>query len=254
MTDDKKFDEFLTPNTKLVLTPDTIETLKAQGKITERFITFEEHLNKLFSQILESRPQADELIHLLPRLDKDIANATLSALFEDLEKAFVFGMHVPAINHATTLLELACKFRLWDEKRKVNANAGWTNIEDMDLRQTILELHQCGAITDEERDELKWINKEIRNAYTHHKILELIKREGMMLSQLPSMNAATGEVKVETDVDPTQHPFLWFMVKRVLDRDTFIPHVQECMFWVNRVMTVSPASFEAEEHRPDQAG
>jgi site-specific recombinase XerC len=252
MADDtpKTFEELLTPNTTLTMNSETIAKLKAQGKITERFITFEEHLEKMFEDILAGKDTANELIQLLPRLHPEVGSSVIVSMFQELERLFVLEFHSQSIDHATKMLEQAAKYRLWEEKLKVNPNAGWSAIEGLLLGQAIDELDKYGVLSADEYKELKTINKEVRNAYAHTKILELIKRHGLILEELPSMNVETEEIVIQKNVVAAENPILWAMAKRVLDRDTFVPRVQECMNWVNYLL-MKPLASE-EERNPRQ--
>lgn len=237
MTDDifKKMDDMVKKGvTYFVSSPATIAELRAKGApIEEVFITNEEFLNRIFS---ETRILANDLVKIVPRLDKRVANATVSALYDDLLRAYVFGIHDHAINAAAKLLETSFKIRLHKEKLKSDPNSKWELMETIDLGGAINGLQRAGVITEDEKKELIAFNEDVRNPYTHHNLLKLIKKNGITLAELPSVNIATGEVTVQTDVDPTNYPWIWFSAKRALDRATFVTKVDYCMKWVNKVL------------------
>jgi len=132
------------------------------------------------------------------------------------------------------LLELALKYRLYEERHKLDPNSKWEYIEQIDCTQTISELTKKKVITKTEKNQLDNFNSNIRNSYIHYNIKKLVKN--MILGELSSINIETGEVKVLKNVKPEDYPSLWFSAKRTLDKKTIIPNVAFCIIWVNRLL------------------
>lgn len=228
----KKLDEMVKNSDMFIATPDVIKNLQKKGlPIKSVLTTYQEYLDKLFA---ERRKMANELVDKLPHLDEKIANGTITSLYEELKECFVMGIPGASISLAIILFDIAAKFRLFDERKKTNPEASWKPIEDLHLREVILELEDYRVITEDEKKELLDFNKEIRNNYLHYNIQKLVK--DMILGELPSMNVDTGVVTIERNVKPADRPYLWFSAKRVLDKKTVILRVDFSIEWVNKFL------------------
>ena len=229
----KKLDNLVKNSDLFVAAPDTIRQLQAQGlPVKSIFTTYQEYLDKLFA---EKRQLANEIINKLPHLDQHIANSTISSLYEELKECFVLGIPGASITLAIILLDVACKFRLYDERKKVNNKSGWKSVEELHLREAIMELKTRKVITEIEKKRLLAFNKEVRNSYLHYKIQKLVR--DMILAELPSVNIETGDVTIEKNVKPENRPFLWFSAKKVLDKQTVESRVKFCVNWVNKLLS-----------------
>jgi len=228
----KKLDELIKNSDLFIASPNTIEQLLTKGlPIKSVFTTYKEYLDGLFTK---KRQFANELIEKLPHLDESIANSSVTSLYEELKECFVMGIHGASITMAIILFDFAAKFRLHKERQKKNPNASWKPIEDLLLKEVIIELREHEAITEEEKLELLGFNKKIRNNYLHYNIQKLVK--DMILSELPSVNVNTGEVTIQRDVKPAERPYLWFSAKKVLDKETVVDRVTFCVGWVNKFL------------------
>lgn len=237
MRDDiqKKLDEMVKNSDMFIATPDVIKNLQEKGlPIKSVLTTYQEYLDKLFA---ERRKIANELVDKLPHLDEGVANGTITSLYEELKECFVMGIPGASITLAIILFDIAAKFRLFDERKEENPKTSWKSIEDLHLREVIIELAGYSVITEDEKMELLEFNKEIRNNYLHYNIQKLVK--DMILGELPSMNVDTGVVTIERNVQPAERPYLWFSAKRVLDRKTVILRVDFSIKWVNKFLAKS---------------
>lgn len=237
MRDDiqKKLDEMVKNSDMFIATPDVIKNLQEKGlPIKSVLTTYQEYLDKLFA---ERRKIANEFVDKLPHLDEGVANGTITSLYEELKECFVMGIPGASITLAIILFDIAAKFRLFDERKKENPKTSWKPIEDLHLREVIIELAGYSVITEDEKMELLEFNKEIRNNYLHYNIQKLVK--DMILGELPSMNVDTGVVTIERNVQPAERPYLWFSAKRVLDRKTVILRVDFSIKWVNKFLAKS---------------
>lgn len=229
----KKIDDLVKNVDFFVASPDTIANAQKSGlPIRESVIPYGQYLDELFAK---KRKVADELVLQLPHLDKQIANGSISFLYEELKECFVMGIPGASIVLAILLLDLAAKLRLFKERKTVDPKSKWEPIEDMLLREVILELRDHGAITDGEEETLLEFNKDVRNNYLHYNIQKLVK--DMVLKELPSINFQTGEVKTEYNVKPAERPELWFSAKKVLDRKSLVTTVTFCLNFVNSLLT-----------------
>lgn len=234
MSDDiqKKIDEMVKNSDMFIATPDVIKNLQENGlPIKSILTTYQEYLDKLFA---ERRKIANSLVDKFPHLDERVANGTITSLYEELKECFVMGIPGASITLSIILFDIAAKFRLFDERKKTNPEASWKPIEDLHLREVMLELKDYSVITEGEKTELLEFNKEIRNNYLHYNIQKLVK--DMILGELPSINVNTGEVTIEKNVNPGERPYLWFSAKRVLDKKTVILHVNFSIKWVNKFL------------------
>ncbi len=229
----KKIDDLVKNSDVFIASPDTIKNLQEKGlPIKSVLTTYQVYLDKLFA---ERRKIANELVEKLPHLDEAIANGTISALYEELKECFVMGIPGASITLAIILLDISAKFKLFEERKKNNPNASWKPVEDLHLREVVLELRRNLVITEKEKIELLRFNKKIRNNYLHYNIQKLVK--DMVLGELSSVNVDTGEVTIEKDVKPADRPHLWFTAKRVLDKKTVVMHVNFSIKWVNKLLT-----------------
>lgn len=84
MNDDeleKKLDEIVKHHDTVVLSPKTIEMMKAKGlPIKSVKVAYKDYLDKLF---MEKRKTADSIVNDLPHLDPTIANASISSLYDE---------------------------------------------------------------------------------------------------------------------------------------------------------------------------
>jgi len=231
----KKLDELVKQSDLFVSTPETIEKLKAQGlPIKSTFTTYEEYLDKLF---VERRKLASDLVKKLPHLNHKIANSTLQALYEELKECFVLGIPGAAITLSVIFLELALKYRLYDERIKRDPNSKWECIEQIDFTKAISSLRKLKVISKKGKLQLDRFNLEFRNLYIHYNIKKLM--HDMVLGELPSVNIETGDVKVLKNVKPADYPSLWFSAKRVKDKKVIILVVTFCVNWANKLLSKS---------------
>lgn len=225
----KKFDDLLKSSDYFIASPETIANTDSIKKVVT---SYNQYLDELFTK---RRKVADELTKQLPHLDNQIANGSITFLYEELKECFLMGIPGASIVLAILLLDLATKLRLFKELRNENPQASYKSIENMLLREVILKLRDHGAITDEEEIELLNFNKNVRNNYLHYNIQKLVK--DMTLKELPSVNFQTGEIKTEYNIKLTNRPELWFSAKKVLDRETVITRVNFCLHFVNLILT-----------------
>lgn len=228
----KKLDELVKQSDLIVSSPDTIEKLKARGlPVKSIFITYKDYLDKLF---VEKRKIADGLIKKLPHLEENIANATIQALYEELKECFVLGIPGAGITLSVILLELALKYRLFEERINEDPNSKWEHIEQIDFTKSVNDLFAKKVITKKERTQLDDFNLNTRNPYIHYNIQKLVK--DMILQELSSVNIETGEVTKLKNVKPSEYPSLWFSAKRVLDKKTIIIVTTFCINWANKLL------------------
>jgi hypothetical protein len=229
----KKIDDLVKNTDFFIASPDTIAKAKKDGlPIKESVMPYDQYLDELFAK---RRGVAGELVLQLPHLDKQIANGSISFLYEELKECFVMGIPGASIVLAILLLDLAAKLRLFKEREMADSKSRWEPIEDMHLREVILELRDYGAISDVEEETLLEFNRNVRNNYLHYNIQKLVG--DMILKELPSVNFQTGEVKTEYNVRPAERPELWFSAKKVLDRKTLVSRVTFCLDFVNSILT-----------------
>lgn len=229
----KKLDEMVKNSDIFVATPDVIKNLQERGlPIKSVLTTYQEYLDKLFA---ERRGIANELVGKLPHLDESIANGTITSLYEELKECFVMGIPGASITLAIILFDISAKYRLFDERKRKNPSASWKPIEDLLLKEVILDLKNYSAITEDEKTELLEFNKEIRNNYLHYNIKKIVK--DMILGELPSMNVDTGVITIEKNVKPADRPYLWFSAKKVLDKKTVISRVSFSVMWANKLLS-----------------
>ncbi len=236
MTDIKaKLDELVKNSSYFIASPDTIEQARLSGLPIKSVTTsYQEYLDKLFEK---RRNEANNLIDKLPLLDSKIANGSVSFLYEEFKECFLLGIPGASIVLSILLLDLSAKFRLFEERKKINPNSGWKRIEGKYLKEVITELRDFGVIDDIEEQKLLDFNKNIRNNYLHYNIRKLIK--DMVLGELPSVNLKTGEVVIEKNVNPSNRPMLWFSAKKVLDEKSVAIRSSFCVEYTNIFMTRS---------------
>lgn len=235
MDDDlkKKLDELVKHADYIVSNPDTLEKMKAKGlPIKSVFTTYNEYLDKLFE---EKRKISDSLIKKLPRLDENIANATIQSLYDELKQCFVLGIPGAGITLAVILLELTLKYRLFEERVKSDKNSPWEHIEQLDFTKVVNTLKNQKVISLEEKKELDKFNEETRNPYIHYNIKKLLK--DVVATELPSINIETGEVVIHRNVKATDYPHLWFSAKKVRDKQSVESIVNFCIFWGNKLLS-----------------
>lgn len=234
MTDIKaKLDELVKNSNYFVASPDTIEQLKSLGLPIKSVMTsYKEYLDKLFEK---RRNEANNLIDKLPLLNDKIANGSVSFLYEEFKECFLLGIPGASIVLSILLLDLSAKFRLFEERKNVNSKASWKPIEEMLLREVIIELRNFGVIDDDEEQDLLVFNRNIRNNYLHYNIQKLVK--DMILEKLPSFDLKTGETTFMENVKASNYPMLWFSAKKVLDEKSVIIRSSFCVDYTNIFMT-----------------
>ena len=99
-------DEAAKTNTLFTATPDDIKTLQDAGHpIKEKFTSYEEYIDKLYSQ---NKPLGLQLLQQMPLLDKSIANNVVTFQYEDL-RASVASVNATSITiDSILLLEYVC--------------------------------------------------------------------------------------------------------------------------------------------------
>lgn len=228
----EKIDEMVSQSDFIVASPDAIKKMQEKGlPIKSVTTTYKEYLDKLF---VEKRKTSESLITKLPHLDNTIANGTIQSLYDELRECFVLGIPGAAITLAIILLELALKYRLYDERLKDDPNSSWDHLEQLDLTKVINDLKLKGVITLEEQGKLNKFNSRTRHDYIHYKIQNLIR--DLVAKELPSVDVETLKITVRKDVKAIDYPSLWFSAKRVLDKETIIPKVGFCINWVNKIL------------------
>jgi len=229
----KKLDELVKNSNYLLATPETLEQMINKGlPVKSHQITYSEYIDKLFE---EKKRFAQSIISQLPLLKTEIANATASALYNELRECFILGIPGAGITLAIILLEYSCRHRLFKEKLKTNKNTSWSKLEKLLLGQTINKLKEYLIISEEEHLKLEDFNKSIRNNYLHYNIRKLVK--DAVLKELPSIKIDTGEVNIEKNVDIKDKPYLWFSAKRALDNKNIIPITKFCIDWTNKFLS-----------------
>lgn len=228
----KKLDDLVSQSDYFVASPDTIEGMRKKGlPIKSTLTTYQDYLDKLF---LKKRDKSKELINKLPHMDDKIANATVQSLYDELRECFVLGIPGASITLSIILLELALKYRLYEERIKENSKASWNSIEKLDFKETINILHEKMVITLNEKNKLHKFNSKIRNNYIHYNIKKIIR--GLIIKELPSVNIETGEVTINHNIEATKYPFLWFSAKKVLDNKSMTSIVTFSISWVNKLL------------------
>ncbi len=227
----KKLDDLVKNADFIVANPSTIESMKSKGlPIKSSFITYEDYLNGIFE---EKRKLANSVIDKFPVLNKDIANATVQALYEEVRECFLLGIPGAAITLASILLEISLKYRLFNKRLKSDPASKWSDLEKRNLSYVIKELYSKKIISEEDKTKLNNFDIDVRNNYTHYKVENMMK--DMVIEKLPSMNIETGEITEFYNLKASDHPHLWFSGKRVLDKKTVIPVVTFCINWVNKI-------------------
>ncbi len=109
-----KLDELVKNSDYIISNPDTIKRLKEQGlPIKSVFTTYGNYLDKLFA---ERKKLASELIKDLPKLNDNLSNGTVSALYEEIKESFVMGIPGASITLSIILLEFGLKHRLYEKR------------------------------------------------------------------------------------------------------------------------------------------
>ncbi len=228
----KRIEDLVKHSDFIVASPNTIEKMKAKGlEVESKTVTYKEYLDKLF---VEKRKIADEIINKLPHLDTGIANSAITSAYDELRESFVLGIPGAAITMAIILLELALKYRLYDERLKDSPNSSWEHLEQIDLTKVVNALKRKGVITSTDKRSLDEFNAGIRNDYIHYKIKSLVK--DLIGKELPSVDVETGEITIHRNVKAVDYPSLWFSAKRAVDKETVISKVSYCIDWVNKVL------------------
>lgn len=228
----KKLDDLVKNADYLIANPSTIENLKSRGlPIESRFITYKDYLDRIFK---DKRKFANSVIDKFPPLNKEIANSTIEALYEEVRECFLLGIPGASITLASILLELSLKYRLFNERLKSDPKSIWSDLEKRNLSYVIKELFNKKIIDNDDKLKLNSFDIGIRNNYAHYKIENMMK--DMIIEKLPSINIETGEVIEYYNVKASENQHLWFSGKKVLDKKTIIPVVNFCIGWVNKIL------------------
>lgn len=229
----KKIDELVKQSDYQIAKPETIEIMKSKGlPIKSVPITYDEYIEKLFE---EKKKLSGTLIKKFPHLNDSVANATIQSLYDELRECFVLGIPGAGITLSVILIELAFKYRLYQERLKDDPKSSWSRMEQLHFSDVVEELRKKFVITEDEKNELDTFNRDVRNSYIHYNIQKLVK--DMVIEKLPSINIATGEVVIETNVGTEDKPHLWFSAKKVLDKRTIVSIVTFVVDWTNKMLS-----------------
>lgn len=229
---EEKMNELVKGADTIVASSKTIVDMQKNGlSIENTFTNYEDYIEKLLN---EKKTIAKQLIHKLPRLDENVANSTIQALYKEVQECFVLGMSGACITLSSILLELALKYRLYHEKCKGDKSSLWEQIEKLDFTRTVNQLRKMSIISLAEKKELDSFNASVRNPYVHYNIQKLVGEA--IFSQLKSIDIKTKKVTIHKNVKVGEKPFLWFFAKKFLDNETLASKVSFCIGWTNRIL------------------
>lgn len=218
--------------THMVATPDVIKRMTEQGvPIQKKFIKYEDYIETLFDK---KKSEALNLANQLPRLDETIADGVISEIFEEVTESHILGIFSASITNAILLLEYAMRTRLYNERFKSNPKTEWADLEKLDMDALIKNLFRLKIISENEKNKLVNFSKTFRNPYFHINIHKLTKN--MVIERLPGVNINTLEKIEMRNVKVSEHKFLWFAAKRVLDKFQAKGVIHCCVDWTNKLL------------------
>lgn len=216
----------------IVSNPNTIEELKKLGlPIITKSKSKEQFLDDLFT---EKREIAQSLINELPVLDKRIANATISSLYEEISESFIFGLYGSAITLSVILLELALKYKLYQYRLENDPNYNWDHIEKIEFGHVAKLLFENSLLSEKEKKQLDDFRQKVRNPYIHYNIKKLIA--DIEISELPIVNTIKQTAVIRRNVRADSESFLWFSAKIFLDKTYAKTYVEFCVNWTNNLL------------------
>ena len=225
-------DEAIKGATHIVSSPDVIKKMVDQGlPIQKKFIKYEDYIETLFEK---KKNGALDLATQLPQLDETIADGVISEIFEEIRDSHILGIFSASITNAILLLEYAMRSRLYNERLKSNPKTEWSDLEKLDMDALIQNLFRLKILSGEEKIGLANFSKTFRNPYFHINMHKLTK--DMVIERLPGVNIHTLEKIEMRDVKVSDHKFLWFAAKRVLDKFQAKGVIHYCVNWTNRLL------------------
>jgi hypothetical protein len=218
--------------THMVATPDVVKRMTEQGvPIQKKFVKYEDYIETLFDK---KKSEALNLANQLPKLDETIADGVISEIFEEIRDSHILGIFSASITNSILLLEYAMRARLYNERLKSNPKTEWADLEKLDMDALIQNLFRLKILSGDEKTALASFSKTFRNPYFHINMHKLTK--DMIIERLPGVNIHTLEKIEMRDVKVSDHKFLWFAAKRVLDKFQSKGIIHYCVDWTNKLL------------------
>jgi len=230
---EKIMDDLITGGSNvLVASPETIQQLKDKGlPIKETFVSYEEYLQKL---VVERQKEALARLKRLPKIDSSIADAVINEIYEEIRSSYALGFFTSSIANSIFLLEYSMRSALFTVRIKNDPKYEWIKLENMTMKKLIAQLKKASVLNESDSKMLINFNDTLRDPYLHINIRKL--SEEIVISELPSVNVATGVINIMRDVKASEHRFLWFSAKRFFDKSTVDQVINFCISWTNKLL------------------
>lgn len=227
-------------NTLFTSTPEDIKKLQEQGvPIKEKFISYKEYVNKLYKEI---KRDGLSLLSELPLLDQSIANNVVSFQYDEVRASLATVNPTSVTINAILLLEYSMRLSIYRTMLTKEPGYSWINLERMTFRSLVAKLKRLSLITKEEKIQLDNFNTKYRDVYMHMNIYKMSKDR--ILPEVDTVNLATGEIVKLTNVKILENEALWFVGKKLFDRDHCLDIMQFCVRWTNKLLSKKTSSTE----------
>lgn len=225
--------KILKRNTLILGSPVELEKLIGEGhEIHERFISWEEYIDKLYE---EKKPTGLHLLRNLPQIDKQIADSTVTSLYEDLKESVATVNATAIIVNSILLLEFAMRSSLFKKIALREKAFKWEVLEEKTFYKLTSMLGTEGIITESEKKEFKHFNDKYRDIYFHINVHAMSKDR--TFPEIDTVNTETGEINTKKDVPIVEHRFLWFTGKKLFDKENIFKIQDFCIEWTNKLLT-----------------
>lgn len=228
MIDDieKIMDELAKGHNRLIVNPDTLEKLRAQG------IPFNVIPSPTIEELFEQRKEiAIEKAPQLPSLPQGLPPA-IQALYQEIRECIFFGLYGAAITMSSILIEFALKHATFIKEAGGYQKADpkeWDKFENMELSSAINRAKKVGILDSKMAKKLHSFRVTIRNPYNHYNIKKIT--ENVVAEKVKQVDVNTGEV-IEMDIEAKDSPMIQSQAKPFMDEY----HVMAVFYFADEVV------------------
>lgn len=211
----EKFEKVAEGKTAIVMHPDMIEKLKAEG--VEFTVVPSQTIGEAFD---ERFLKALEVAYKLPPLPEGLPGPA-QVLYQEVRECILFGLYGAAITLSSILVEYMLKFASfivenngaseWDASK-------WDEYEEIQFYVATEKAKSAGLLTPELEVELNSFRTVIRNPYAHYNIQKITSTIGFGKATVMGGNGES----VERTVDPREAPGLQVVAKAEIDKIRFL--------------------------------
>lgn len=219
MNDDieKIMEELAKGANRIIVNPDTLETLKKQG------VPFDVIPSQTIGELFDQRKEkAYSVAGFLPNLPKELP-PTIQALYQEIRECIFFGLNGAAITMSSILIEYVVKHATFIAEAGGYEKAdpkSWDEFENIELAPAINRAKKAGLLDSKMAKRLHSFRKAIRNVYNHYNITKITKN--VIARKVQRLDVNTGKVE-EIDIEAKDSPMIQAQAKPIMDEHNVLP-------------------------------